>query len=512
MRIVRLECRNFKCFEGRAFELTDDAVIHAENGHGKTSIAEAVAFALFGTNITGSPVGIDDYIRKGAKDLEVVLTVEIGDETHEIVRTKGKSSAVYLNGRKSDSAAVAGLIGDKAEFLSVFTPGYFAALSKSDQREMVMGLVQLPAKAEVLARLSDSEQKLLENEPLRDPEAWAKTLREEIKTSQKEQDRARGQIELLEPRVAAELPSPVQWDGSELAELLAARDSKRTVTADQVREVKEQIGELRRQYTFHQSKLQPLPDAPYRVGDECPTCSVPLTQESLNSALHTHAGLVAQIEHANDTHKRAMADIESLGKKFASELDQLAEASLQEGDAILDARIGELEARRFEVERHNAEAQAVSRRIEEDRAALSDAQKWLDDCVEEEVVLKGKLAALTQYRAQMAELQVAQLKQHLDKVAIQLFDVVKSTGEIKPTFDLLYEGREYRTLSYSERIRANLEIATLTNRVREWDWPVFIDNAESITHYTRPAATQVIEAHVVAGAELTVGTKEDDAA
>ena len=115
-----------------------------------------------------------------------------------------------------------------------------------------------------------------------------------------------------------------------------------------------------------------------------------------------------------------------------------------------------------------------------------------------------QVKSIAQYRATLAEMQIAQLKKHLDKVDIKLFDVTKSTGEIKPTFDLLYDGRPYKALSTSEQIRVHLELTTLFNRVTGMDYPVFIDFAESITHYNRPFASQVIEACVVEGEDLQV--------
>lgn len=39
--------------------------------------------------------------------------------------------------------------------------------------------------------------------------------------------------------------------------------------------------------------------------------------------------------------------------------------------------------------------------------------------------------------------------------------MVKGTGEIKDTFKFTYDGKDYRWLSNSERIKAGLEIAML---------------------------------------------------
>lgn len=512
MRLLSLQVNNFKCFDSRSFSFTDNARIEAENFRGKTSIAEAVTYALFGTNITGSAQGIDDYVRTNAKSMEVVLEFEAFGETHEIVRTKGKTSAVILDGRKSDNNEIARLAGDKAEFLSVFTPGYFAALSNTDARAMVMQLVKMPAKADVLAKMDASENAILANEALRDPEGWAKQLRDEIKAAQKEQERARGQIELLQERVQTDIEPSIEWDDTELTGLIAKRATQKSATADEVHELDDEISAMRLKYSAQQAKIKKIPDAPLALGDRCPTCQVPLTQEALDAALAVHAQTVRQTERENTSIRAVMESIVAQGEKLKTQRNALVDSVVDNLDPVLDASIGVLEGHKYQVQQHNARVKQMHAQRNQDDTALTEARRKLADYEQEDSRLQGVVRALGLYRSKLAEMQVAQLAQHLDKVSVQLFDVSKSTGEIKPTFDLLYEGREYRTLSYSERIRANLEIATLINRTRGYDWPVFIDNCESITHYVRPAATQVIEAHVVAGAELTIGTKEAGAA
>jgi len=512
MRLLSLQCKGFKCFENSTFHFSDNTRIEAENFRGKTSIPEAAVYALFGTNITGSAIGIEDYIRKGSKSMEVIVEFEAYGETHEIVRTKGKTSAVMLDGRKSDNNEIARLVGDKAEFLSVFTPGYFAALSNTDARAMVMQLVKMPAKADVLAKMDDSENAILAHEALRDPEAWAKQLRDEIKAVQKEQERSRGQIELLEQRVAAVIDAPIEWDDTELAELIAKRATRKSATADEAHKLDSEISAMRLKYAAEKAKIKEIPNAPLALGDPCLTCQVPLTQEALDAALAVHAQTVRQTERDNTSCRAVLESIVAQGEKLKMQRNALLDSAVDNLDPTLDASIGVYEAYKHQAEQHNARVEQMHAQRNQDDTALAEARRKLEDYEREETRLQSVVRALGLYRAKLAEMQVAQLAQHLDKVSVQLFDVSKSTGEIKPTFDLLYEGREYRTLSYSERIRANLEIATLINRVRGYDWPVFIDNCESITHYVRPAATQVIEAHVVAGAELTIGTKEVDAA
>lgn len=63
----------------------------------------------------------------------------------------------------------------------------------------------------------------------------------------------------------------------------------------------------------------------------------------------------------------------------------------------------------------------------------------------------------------------------------------------------------YDRLSLSEKIRAGLEVSELVKRLTGRNYPVFIDNMESVDELTNVRPTgQIIMAKCVRGAELTV--------
>lgn len=118
-------------------------------------------------------------------------------------------------------------------------------------------------------------------------------------------------------------------------------------------------------------------------------------------------------------------------------------------------------------------------------------------------VIKQQIDAAKSFNAKKLDIQTENIEKHLDKVSVKLQEVVKSTGELKDTFKIMYEDREFNVLSTSEKIKAGLEIANLVMNVLDIKLPVFIDNAESITEYNI-LDTQIIEARVVEGKALTV--------
>ena len=83
--------------------------------------------------------------------------------------------------------------------------------------------------------------------------------------------------------------------------------------------------------------------------------------------------------------------------------------------------------------------------------------------------------------------------------------MVKSTGEIKDAFKFTYAGRRYDRLSLSEKIRAGMEVSELMKRLTGRNYPVFVDNMESVDDLANVRPTgQIIMAKCVRGAELSV--------
>ena len=88
---------------------------------------------------------------------------------------------------------------------------------------------------------------------------------------------------------------------------------------------------------------------------------------------------------------------------------------------------------------------------------------------------------------------------------ISLFDVVKSTGEVKDAFKFTYNGRRYDRLSLSEKVRAGMEVSELIKRLTGRNHPQYVDNMESVDDLLNVRPTgQVIMAKCVNGAELSV--------
>jgi hypothetical protein len=119
---------------------------------------------------------------------------------------------------------------------------------------------------------------------------------------------------------------------------------------------------------------------------------------------------------------------------------------------------------------------------------------------------KALVKAAVNYIAKRAELSFEGL--NMNRVNISLIDVIKTTGEVRDVFKFTYEGRAYRWLSLSEKIRAGLEVAELIKTLTGRRYPTFIDNGESVTAIgnIRPTG-QVFFAKVIHNHPLSVTVK-----
>ena len=147
-------------------------------------------------------------------------------------------------------------------------------------------------------------------------------------------------------------------------------------------------------------------------------------------------------------------------------------------------------------------------------AQLGAAQQFLEEepenydarieAVRQEIREKEQLMACAAlFVSKKAELLFANLR--MNRVRISLYDVVKSTGEAKDAFRFTYNDRRYDRLSLSEKIRAGVEVSELMKRLTGRNYPLFVDNMESVDDLANVRPTgQVILARCVRGAELSV--------
>ncbi|MDD1772579.1 MAG: SMC family ATPase, partial [Methanomassiliicoccales archaeon] len=162
MRLRYMELRNYRKFREAKIEFPDGVVaIIGQNGTGKTTILEAVTWALYGNESSVVRDGKEGVMRSGSSlgdECSVVLEFDLGGDAHRLVRSmKGKSlhvdaslevnGDVVARGDKAVTEAVVKRLGmdHKAFFVSVFAKqkdlNALSNLKPADRKKLVLRML-----------------------------------------------------------------------------------------------------------------------------------------------------------------------------------------------------------------------------------------------------------------------------------------------------------------------------------------------------------------------------------
>lgn len=599
-QITGLTLSGFKCFSDTTeFAFAKTTVVTGGNGRGKSSLADAIAFAVTGLPFFGER-GIDRLHAEENPDL--FISMRFNDENslaHELTRSrqKGRMTITY-DGREIRQSDLTELFGEKDVFLSIFNPLYFIEELGDDGKKLLERYLPEVSQEDVLSLLNPSAQETLRKETILSPESFLKKKREEIRelekdmiylTGQKdlsEQQRAKASEEesALEEKVSALEKEYTELDGrrfsdtdasalqERLAELSAryedlAREAPSVADTaeldDQLTDLNQKLGE-RRSERYEPKYTQPIAEknatvkelaarykrdasglSGFAVGTICPTCRRPVTeaelpaiQESLRKSMQetltqgkAAKGQLDELnalerETENTFFKYQAEDVQKLEAEIRKVTDQRVRI-IECAAAANTKRESDLDSLRDQIRTLAAETEcgalsqedyerfiACKAEIEACRSSLMAAQKAADaepedydgkiGSIEAEITARKKLIAdVALYVSKRAELLFSSLK--MNRVEVSLFDVVKTTGEMKDAFRFTYNGRRYDRLSLSEKIRAGMEISELVKRLTGRNYPQYVDNMESVDDLSNAKPTgQIIMAKCVRGAPLSV--------
>ena len=590
-QITSLMLSGFKSYE-EPTELVfgNPTVITGGNGRGKSSIADAIAFAVTGCPFFGER-GIDRLHNENNPD--VAIRMCFVDETgtlHELNRTRRKNRmTITYDGYEIRQLDLADLFGERDVFLSIFNPLYFIEELGEDGKKLLERYLPTIPHETVLSQLSEPVREHLKNETILSPEGSLKRCREEIRGLEERITYLRGQKDLAasqgESHEQAEQELTLQADTlrEEIAELEQRQFSGMDVSAMQERlvelsgryeeaardertdtsKLREQLQTLRekiarREGEQYQSKFtEALAEASARVKDlgvryqresaaykafhagmECPACHRSVTEQSLPEVQAALKKVLSELYAAGSEQRAQLIELQEMDKKAADTFAQFKEDDLGKWAAEaaeMEQRCASLaEQASAETECLRAEIQTLTADLEYGNLSQSEYDH-LGTCREElrqseakiaalqtmtaaqlpdfdrEIAqanasiaeIKRKMANVIAYISKRAELTFSQLK--MNRVEISLYDVVKSTGEVKDTFKFQYGGRRYDRLSLSEKIRAGMEVSELMKRLTGRNYPVFVDNMESVDDLANVRPTgQIIMAKCVSGAALQV--------
>ena len=124
-----------------------------------------------------------------------------------------------------------------------------------------------------------------------------------------------------------------------------------------------------------------------------------------------------------------------------------------------------------------------------------------EDTIQKEVA-EIKIELIKQYNRDYSKLVADKINEQLKDVKINTFNIQKN-GDVKETFEITMFGVPYTSLNSAGKIIAGVELIQLINKSLDINFPIVIDNKESITK-DFDVDNQVITLSVVKGANLGV--------
>lgn len=597
--ITRLTLVGFKCFENPvSFDFGDMTFITASNGQGKSSIADAIAFAFVGTPFFGDK-GLDRLQNKNMREMTVSVDfVDDKGKSHNLTRTRKRDTSIAYDGitvRQSDLNKV---FGGRDIFLSILNPLYFINVLGESGKGMLEKLLPVVKHEDVMAALPVSSQKILSDKSLLSPEVFIKNRRSELKELNDTLISYRGQKELQdfqrEERAAKleELKASVDDIFSELEELSMIRDEGRNPEEEKamleelrrqraallseaadsngekamqelLREIKETEKSIAKQFAqqYQPSFTAQIAEAEAQLnalraefsrqknafvdiaaGHQCPVCGMVVTEENAAAVREEmQKKLSAIVDEGNPIKSTLIAARAGENDARAAFEKQKAETLEKENHKLseLNQRLQEMNvARELDREDYAERLSELENRINEQESSIKNGRwseeqsGWFEELCGKKKEAEAQMKALDNveeydyagliteteaeiaqikrlineailYMAKRVELMLDGLK--MGNTEIVLTELVKSTGEIKDCFRFSYEGREYKCLSLSEQVRAGLEAAMLIQRLSGRNYPIFVDNGESICTFGKAKpSSQVMIARVANGQALQV--------
>jgi hypothetical protein len=509
--IRSVEVEGFRGYKEHCEIFFDETLneISGGNGLGKSSIAEIISFGIAGVDKFGKERAADRLMNQDCTEFKIVINAVSEDRAftveRQVVKLKGKTDhRIYLNGVQSPQDMIDQLIGNRRHFMASFLPKFLLGMTDKELEEEIIPLIPIPKQEEVIALLVEDDPEaalILEGVSLLDPNFYIKNQSIYLKEQKEELIRLDGALQEVNDALEAEIPEKVTIDSSEIDSLksvIAAIERSIPVLID-VQALKNEMAILQNQKQMLQ---QGLNFEEHLI--QCDNCGHEINlnkeQEQKNQAITDQILAVdAQIQALED---RILA-AETENKLNEEEFNSSNLIQLNDTKAILQLSEEKLEITKG----HNIQVDLM---IENKTKAKSRKREIIAQKAQANKVIENTeklIKAVKLYNNKRCDMQVKAISVHLNRASIRLFELVKSTGEMKPAFKATFDGKEVRLLSTSEEIRCFLEFSNLIRKLTDKEYPVFVDCAESIEHYDMPN-TQVFEARFVPGQTLKVNGEE----
>ena len=534
LRIVKLAVYGLRSLKNSEIVFDDKNFLIGDNAKGKTSIAHAICFALYGITYMGE-TSIEQIMQKSATYVEVTLTlmdIEHNGEAHELCRRrekKSKSATVTFDGLRITQSDINTCFCDAKLFLSIFNPIYFAEHLGNEGKNLLFRLIPDIKYEETIDLLPDEDQEIIRAADFTAPEAHILACQRKAGRIDEELLRLSGKDEALQKYQGSiscdEIYDELNSAKKKYEELCRKRYQGVDLDKlyEQKNELEQNIKEQEALMLFNENYLSKYSAYMIASKEYKDAKSFAANINADNASCPCCGGTIApQIkEHVQNHLKQRIAAIISDGQRYKNEMEKAKDekshayeqyckytAMLEKANKALE--LGALSEPEFHImcSLKNFINSFADKKEQQDKNISNDT----DEIKQQKAMLEKERNDLNNEINSFLRLiskrnEVILSNFNMENTSFILSDKSKSSISGKETLQIIYKGRAYKCLSSSERIRAGLEISALLRNLSGLDYPVFIDIAESITSISsRILPSQTFISKVVSKSELEIKT------
>ena len=518
------DVRNYKGLQdGFRINFEDTTYIIGDNAKNKTTIGSLPLWILTGYNLFGSNKEAV-YNDRGSNFANTIASMTIIDNNgseHIITRCKGKDNFVMLDGIRTTQDVLTRFYKDVHAFICSYNPSYFRSLKLADQRELLLRI--LPAiSSEKTFELLESEEKEILEKPITDIKGFCKAKRAEIKELNSELDKIEGSkniyidiaLQKEDNLKTFEKQQELEQLENEYEELISNTDN--IVNIEDIKndiiklenKIANNINVELKEYQEKQKKELENLNNVSSTHSECPTCKQEIKNENLIKALTiTYKKKVNELAKKIENLKVETKELMEKKKMQITKYNRMKTPEMQEQTKRkeeLKKKIDMLQKEKSEIDLYNKEVSIKHNDIQNAKNKIEECDKLSENINNTINKYNKQIQVATRLNILMVQEQMKKVSQYLDKVTIEFSKIDENTGEILDVYEIKYNGRNYEKLSKSYKLRADIEIANLINKITDINTPMFIDDVESITQIDLHTNIQTILSIVVKYNDLEI--------
>lgn len=523
MKVIfkRLIIENFKGIKSFIIEFDEKGTkIIGENGTGKTTILDVLYWIFFGKNSLGKTkfdlLPLDEnneIIPKLYPHVELDFSVD--GEMIKLSKIQKKSCEYMYNEipikAKDYTNKICELVDEKI-FATLINPTFFGDnYSWNEQKKIILDNFDVEDTVIILDKYSKIKSEIINigvADTLAKYEKKFKDLKTKIIKDKGTQEYLQSQLKdkeidtdkeslneqlitlkerLKELEITRDKLSPLEIQLTKIINQISTEETNfNNSTKSQKMNLEREIANKKSDKSNLLKEYKELNIKLKNISDKCTYCGAKLNVDNINQQKKDIKSDITEILVKGN---KMVDDIKLLQSKLANVDDKyIINPELSEKKQKIEQDISECKANFNEQLYHEIkdkitiidEKVSSYDTINKFQSDLKDTNESIKTATKESEKNEITIELIKQYNQDYSQLVADELNALLDHVKIKTFDVQKN-GTIKETFEITMKGVPYKSLNSAGKIIAGVELIQLINKSLDIDFPIIIDNKESIT-------------------------------